>query len=75
MEKCSFEYLSQGVHSHMPMIAIFAIFAIVLTLTASESKKPETEPSTKPNPLGDDPTDLLAQALESYLKDKKKPGI
>ena len=58
----------------MPMIAIIAIFAIVLTLTASESKKPETEPPTTP-PKGDDPTDLLAQALESYLKDKKQPRI
>ncbi len=56
----------------MPMLAIFAIFAIVLTLTASESTKPETEPSITPS-QGDDPTDLLAQALESYLKDKKKP--
>ena len=59
----------------MPIIAIIAIFAIVLTLTASEPKKPETEPSSKPNSLGDDPTELLAQALESYLKDKKQPRI
>jgi len=58
----------------MPTIAIFAIVAIVLTLTSTDSKKPKTEPSTAP-PAGDDPTDLLAQALDAYIKDKKKPRL
>lgn len=58
----------------MPTIAVFAIFAIVLILTSSDSKKPKTEPPTAP-PEGADPTDLLAQALDAYIKDKKKPRI
>ncbi len=58
----------------MPTIAIFAIFAIVLVLT-SDSKEPKTElPTTAPD-MGDDPTDLLAQALDAYIKDKKKPRL
>jgi hypothetical protein len=55
----------------MPLIAIVAIFAIVLTLTAAESKKPGTKPPTA-SPQDDDPTDLLAQALDAYIKDKRK---
>lgn len=57
----------------MPMIAIFVIVALVLTLTApsAETKKPKTEPSPL-SPPDDDPTDLLAQALDAYIKDKKR---
>ena len=59
----------------MPTIAIFAVVAIVLTLTSSDFKKPKTEPPTAPPKGDDDPTDLLAQALDAYLKDKKKPRL
>jgi hypothetical protein len=58
----------------MPLIAIVAIFAIVLTLTASDSKKPKTELPASPKP-GEDPADLMAQALAAYIKDKKKPQL
>ncbi len=57
----------------MPTIAIFAIAAIALTLTAP-SKKAKPQPTNAP-PLRDDPKDLLARALDAYIKDQeqKKP--
>lgn len=55
----------------MPIIAVFAIVAIVLTLTSPADEKAKAKPDNV-LPRHDDPKDLLARALDAYIKDQEQ---